>query len=174
MLLWTFVKINRHIWLYTENIMYQKQHIVHWKHRCRVGASNTRAACGPGRDFVRPAMLFGNLQIINIYVAKCLEMRCREIIESNLNDTQCGFVPAVVIQTAFRSPAKFWEHAKDVFTALWTSRKHTTWFLVKNFGELWVSTVLTAASYWPSSHYIPAHKLVSVSGELNHDLSPLV
>jgi len=109
MLLWTFVKMNRHIWLYTENIMYQKQHIVHWKHRCRVGASNTRAACGPGRDFVRPAMLFGNLQIINIYVAKCLEMRCREIIESNLNDTQCGFVPAVVIQTAFRSPDIFWE-----------------------------------------------------------------
>jgi len=93
MLLWTFVKISRHIWLYTVNIMYQKQHIVHWKHRCRVGASNTRAACGPGRDFVRPAMLFGNLQIFNIYVAKCLEMRCREIIESNLNDTQCGFRP---------------------------------------------------------------------------------
>ena len=73
--------------------MYQKQHNVHWKHGCRVGASNTRAACGPGGDFVRPAMLFGNLQIINFYVAKYLEIRCREIIESNLNDTQCGFRP---------------------------------------------------------------------------------
>ena len=37
-----------------------------------------------------------------------------------------------------------------------------------------MSTVLTAACYWPSSHYIPAQKFVSVSGELNHDLSPLV
>jgi len=35
-------------------------------------------------------MLFGNFQIINIYVAKCLEKRC-EIIESRLNDAQCGF-----------------------------------------------------------------------------------
>jgi len=38
-------------------------------------------------------MLFGNFQIINIYVAKCFEKRCREIIESKLNDTQCGYRP---------------------------------------------------------------------------------
>jgi len=38
-------------------------------------------------------MLFGNLKIINIYVAKCLKKRCHEIIELNLNDTQCGFRP---------------------------------------------------------------------------------
>jgi len=36
-------------------------------------------------------MLFWNFQIINIYVAKCLEKSCREIIESKLNDTQRGF-----------------------------------------------------------------------------------
>jgi len=42
---------------------------------------------------VRPAMLFGNFQIINIYVAKCLEKRRCEIIESNLNDAQCGLRP---------------------------------------------------------------------------------
>ena len=35
-------------------------------------------------------------------------------------------------------------------------------------------TVLTAACYWPSSYGIPAQKFVSVSGELNHDRSPLV
>jgi len=39
--------------------------------------------------------------------------------------------------------------------ALSTSRKHTTGFLVKRFGECWVSRVLTAACYWPSSHSIP-------------------
>jgi len=40
---------------------------------------------------MRPAMLFGNFQMINICVAKCLEKRRRKIIESNLNDTQCAF-----------------------------------------------------------------------------------
>jgi len=55
-----------------------------------------------------------------------------------------------------------------------TSRKHTTEFFVKSFGECGVSTVLTAACYWPSSHCIPAQKFVSASGELNHDRSPLV
>jgi len=34
--------------------------------------------------------------------------------------------------------------------------------------------VLTTASYWPSSHCIPDQKFVSVSGELNHNRSPLV
>jgi len=34
---------------------------------------------GPPKRFVRPAMLFGNFQIINIYVAKCFEKRCSEI-----------------------------------------------------------------------------------------------
>ena len=52
-----------------------------------------RAACGPRVSFVRLAMLFGSFQIINIVVAKCLQKRFREIIESKLNDAQCGFRP---------------------------------------------------------------------------------
>jgi len=52
-----------------------------------------RVVCGPRGRFVRPAMLFGNFQIFNIYVAECLEKRCREINEPKLNDTQCGFHP---------------------------------------------------------------------------------
>jgi len=60
---------------------------------CKPGASNTRAAYGPRRRFVRPEMLSGNFQITNIDVAKCLEKRRLEIIESNPNDTQCGFCP---------------------------------------------------------------------------------
>ena len=40
--------------------------------------SNTRPACDPRGSFVRPAMLFGNFQIINICIAKCLEKRCRD------------------------------------------------------------------------------------------------
>jgi len=65
-------------------------------------------------------MLFGNLQIINMYVAKCLEKRRREIIESNLNDTQCSFRPGHSNKDhiSFSSPnfEKSWEYAKDVFT----------------------------------------------------------
>ena len=34
------------------------------------------------------------------------------------------------------------------------------------------SAVLTAACYWPSNHCIPAEKFVSVSTELNHNISP--
>ena len=47
----------------------------------------------PTRTFCATHVLFGNFQISNIYVAKCLIKRCREIIQSNLNDTQCGFRP---------------------------------------------------------------------------------
>ena len=55
-----------------------------------------------------------------------------------------------------------------------TSRKHTTGFLVKNFGECCGSMVLTAACYLPSSHCIPAQKFVSMLGKLTHNRSPLV
>jgi len=58
---------------------------------------------GPRGRFVRPAMPLGSFQIINIYVAKCLAKRRREIIESNLNDIQCGFRPGV--------KRNFWLHA---------------------------------------------------------------
>ena len=34
---------------------------------------------GPRGRFVRPGMFFGNFQMFNNYVAKCLEKRCREI-----------------------------------------------------------------------------------------------
>ena len=125
---------------------------------------------------MRPAMLFGNFQIINIYVAKCFVKRCREITESKLNDTQCGFRRSTTdhislsrkILSNLRNMLKISSHA------LSTSRKHTTWFLVKSFGECCACTVLTAACYWSSSHCIPVQKFVSVSGELNHDSSPLV
>ena len=58
-----------------------------------LGARQGSQTRGPREHFVRPAMLLGNFQIINMYVAKCLEKRCREIIEPRLNDTQCGLVP---------------------------------------------------------------------------------
>ena len=69
---------------------------------------------------MRPAMLFGNFEIFNIYVAKCLKKRCREIYEAKLNDTQCGFHPGRSttdqIFTLNQIFKKSWEHAKDVYT----------------------------------------------------------
>jgi len=44
----------------------------------------------------------------------------------------------------------------------------------KSFEECCWSTVMTAACHWPSCHYIPVQKFVSLSRELNHDRSPLV
>jgi len=64
-------------------------------------------------------MLFGNFQIINIYVAKCLEKRCREIIESKLGDTPCGFRPGCSttdkIFTLQKIFEKSWEYAKHFY-----------------------------------------------------------
>ena len=51
--------------------------------------------------------------------AKCLEKRCREIVESKLEDAQCGFRPGrctmdqiFALQQIFE---KSWEYAKDVY-----------------------------------------------------------
>jgi len=126
----------------------------------------------------RPATLFGKFQLINIYVAKCLEKRCRETIESNLNDTQCGFRPGrsttdqiFTLQQIFE---KSREYAKEVYTCFVDFKK--AYDLVpceKLWGVLQVYSV-DGRCYWPSSHCIPDQKFFSVSGELNHDRSPLV
>ena len=51
--------------------------------------------------------------------AKCLERKCREIVESKLEDCQCGFRPGRSttdqIFTVMQISEKFWEYAKDVF-----------------------------------------------------------
>jgi len=104
----------------------------------------------------RPAMLFGIFMLF-------WEVVC---------------VPAVALQTKFSLSSKFLRNLgtmqKTPTHALSIAMKHTTRFLVKSCGECCGGTVLTAACYWPSSHCIPAQKFVSVSGELNHDRSPLL
>ena len=83
------------------------------------------------------------------------------------------FIPVVALQTKFSLSSKFlWNLgsvAKTPTLALPTSsRKHATGFLVKCF------CVPKAFHALGSSHCIPAQKFVSVSGELDHDRSPLV
>ena len=102
-------------------------------------------------------MLFGNFQIINICVSKYLEKRHHEIIESNLNDTQCGFCSCSSNTDHISLSSKILRNHGSVLKtsshALSTSRKHTPVFLVKSFGNCCGSKVLTAACYWPSSHW---------------------
>ena len=62
-----------------------------------------------GVSNTRPAMLFGNFQILNIYVAKCLEKRWREIKEPKLNDNQCGFHPGHSTTDQNFNPENFWK-----------------------------------------------------------------
>ena len=127
---------------------------------------------------MRPAMLFGNFQIINICVSKCLEKRRQEIIGSNLKDAVfVGFRPGRSNTDHISLSSKILRNLGSMLKtsshALSTSRKHTTGFLMKRFGEYCWSKVLTGARYWPPSHCVPAQTFVSVSGELNHDRSPL-
>ena len=82
------------------------------------------------------------------------------------------FILAIVLQAKFlRNLGSMPKTFKHVLS---TSGKHTTGFLVKCYGERCGSTVLTTACYWLSSHCSPAQKLVSASGKLNHECSPLV
>ena len=122
-------------------------------------------------------MLLGKFQITNIYVANCLEKTCCEIIEPKLNYTQCSLHPGrsttdqiFTLQQIFE---KSWEYAKDVYICFVDLEKAYDGFLVKSFKECCGCMVLTAACFYPSSHCIPAQKFASVSGELNHDRSPL-
>ena len=86
---------------------------------CKAGVSNTRAACGPRGRFVRPAMLLGIFKCSTFTLPSAL-IRCREINEPKLNNTQCGFHPAhsttdqnFTLQQIFE---KFWEYAKNFYT----------------------------------------------------------
>jgi len=121
-----------------------------------------------------PAMLIGNFQTINIYVAKCFEKRCRKIIESNLNDTQYGFRHGHSNPNHISLSSKFWE----IFGVCWrhlhmlcrpreSIQPGFLWKALASVGcvRCWWPPVIA----WPSSHCIPAQKFVSVSGELNHD-----
>jgi len=105
--------------------------------------------------------------------AKCLEERCREKFESKLDDIHFRSGRSTTdqiytLQQIFEKSCM----PKTSTHVLSASRKHTTGFLVKSFGECCWSTVLTVASYWPSSHCIPAQKSVAASVELNHNRAP--
>jgi len=92
---------------------------------------------------VRPSMLFGNFQIINICVVKCLEKRCREIIEPKLNGAQCGFCSTTdQIFTLQQNFENSWKYAKDVYTCFVDFKKaYDRVPREKLWGVLWVCGV---------------------------------
>jgi len=58
--------------------------------------------------------------------------------------------------------------------AFLTSRKQTTGFLEKSFGECCGSTVLMTVCYWSSCHCISAQTFASMLAESNHNHTVLV
>ena len=96
--------------------------------------------------------------------AKCLEKRCHEIIERELNDTRCSFCPGRSTKHQIFTLQQILEKSmpKTLAHVLSTSRNQTTVFLVKNFGKCYGNKVLTAACCWLRSHFISAQKFVSL------------
>ena len=89
---------------------HRAQSTVLWSFRS--GVSNTWPAgrMRPVRAFCVTRDAFWEFSnIINIYVAKCLGKRRHEIIESNLNDTQCGFRPGRSNTDNVSLSSKIWE-----------------------------------------------------------------
>jgi len=83
------------------------------------------------------------------------------------------FVPVVALQIKFSLSSKFlWNLGSVAKTSTHalsiSSRKHAIGFLVKLWGPQ------SFPRYGVKSLHIPAQKFVYVSGELNHDRSPLV
>jgi len=123
------------------------------------------------------AMLFGNLHIINIWLPSVLKKDAAKYLNQSWMIRGAVFVGHSTtgrISLSSKFLRNLGSMLKTSSHVLSTSRKHKTGFLVKSFKEFSVSAVLTTACCWPSSHCIPAQKLVSVLGELNHDRSPLV
>ena len=104
---------------------------------------------------MRPAMLFGNSEIFNIYVAKRLENRCREMNEPKLNDTQCGFHPGHSTTdqnfTLQQILEKSWEYAKNFYTCFVDLKKAyyqvEGFFVRKALGSVAGETAMSAACY---------------------------
>jgi len=110
-------------------------------------APNTKTACLPGKVY-----------------AKCLERKCREIVEFKLEDEQCDFRPGrssmAQIFTLKQLFEKSREYSKDFLHAMLTSKKHMTGFLEINFGGF-AGVALIISSCLPLSLLLPTESLCS-------------
>ena len=88
--------------------------------------------------------------------AKCLERKCREIMESKLEDDQCGFRPdrstTGQIFTLKQIFEKAWEYGKDLFASFVDLEKHMTELLGINLCKFCGSMALMVSCYALLSH----------------------
>ena len=83
--------------------------------------------------------------------AKCLERKCREIVESKLEDRQCGFRPGRSTTDQIFTLKQIFENlgimAKISLHALSILKKHMTEFFGINFGRFCRSMALMVSCY---------------------------
>ena len=88
--------------------------------------------------------------------AKCLERKCREIVESKLEDGQCGFRPGRSttdqIFTLKQIFEKSWEYGKDLFACFVDLEKAYDRDPRINFGRFCRSMTLMVNCYALLSH----------------------
>ena len=93
---------------------------------------------------------------------------------TNTKGYHANFVLAIKVQCKFSLTSKFSRNLgsmpKMATLVSSTSPRHTIGSLEKSFGECCGRTVLKAACYWQSCHYIPAQKFLCVLADLicNH------
>ena len=97
------------------------------------------------------------------WYAECLKTKCREIVESKVEDGQCGFCPrhrtTDQIFTLRQIFEKFWEYATDVFACFVDLEKNMTGFREINSKECCRSMALTGIYWWAS---IDGHLLMGI------------
>ena len=96
--------------------------------------------------------------------AKCLERKCREIVESKLEDGRCGFRPGRStmnqIFTLKQIFEKSWEYGKDLFACFVDLEKAMTEFRGINFGRFCSSIALMVNCCAPLSHSTAERRFV--------------
>ena len=95
-------------------------------------------------------------------------------IEPKLDNTKCGFRRGRSTTEQISTLSKFSRNLGRMPTTYTDVFSTSVKSFVKSCGGWCGSPVLMGASCWPLSHCIPAQKVASVSGELNHDRSALV
>ena len=88
--------------------------------------------------------------------AKCLERKCREIVESKLEDGQCGYRPGRIttdqIFTLKQIFEKSWEYGKDLPACLVDLEKAYDRVPRNKLGRFFGSMALMVSCYAPLSH----------------------
>ena len=96
--------------------------------------------------------------------AKCLDTKCRKIVESKLEDGHCGFRPGHSttdrIFTLKQIFEKSWEYGKDLFACFVDLEKAYDRVSRINFGRFCESTALLVSCYTALRHFAADRRFV--------------